>query len=108
MAPIYHIALYTFHAHLTPSEVTTATASMLTLKDRCINLETGKPYILDMVAGPNMHPELGFADGYTHALVMVFANEEDWRYYLMKDPVHTAFLESNKDWVRSCVTDIRG
>ena len=81
---------------------------MLTLKDRCLHPVTGKPYILDMVAGPNMRPELGYADGYTHALVMVFANEEDWRFYTMLDPVHTQFMESNRDWVRGCVTDIKG
>ncbi len=54
-----------------------------------------------------MRPGLGFADGYTHALFMVFVNEEDWKYYTTEDPVHTEFMETNKDWVRGRDTDIR-
>jgi len=55
-----------------------------------------------------MRPEVGYVDGYTHALVMVFANEEDWRYYTTEDPVHTESMQTNKDWVGGRVADIRG
>jgi len=85
MAPIIHIALYTFKSNLPPSAIEESTKIMLSLKDRCLHPITKKPYIVSMVARPNLRPELGYAHGYTHVLVMEFANREDWLYYTKEE-----------------------
>jgi hypothetical protein len=59
-----------------------------------------------MVAGPNLRPELPYADGYAHAFVMEFTNREDWLYYRKGDPRHTEFIQTNGDWEKGLVIDI--
>jgi hypothetical protein len=108
MSPIYHIGLYKFKATLSASSILASTANMLLLKEKCLHPSTGKPYILDMVAGPNLVPESLYGGGYTHALVMTFACKEDWLYYTQKDPAHTEFIQTNKDWESGCVFDVGG
>ncbi|RDW57169.1 hypothetical protein BP6252_13817 [Coleophoma cylindrospora] len=108
MAPILHIALYTFKSSLTATEIKESTKNMLLLKERCIHPETGKPYILSMVAGPNLVPDSPYAGGYTHALMMMFGSKADWLYYTKEDPAHTEFMRENKDWEGGCVIDIGG
>lgn len=108
MAPILHIALYTFKSSLSPIEIQESTRSMLLLKYRCLHPVSGKPYILSMVAGPNIIPDSPYAGGYSHGLMMTFGSKEDWLYYTKEDPVHTEFMQRNKDWESGCVIDIGG
>jgi hypothetical protein len=108
MAPIFHIGLYTFKTSLSAAAIEESTENMLQLKDRCLHPTTGKPYIVSMVAGPNLVVGSPYGDGYTHALLMTFANLEDWLYYTKEDPVHTEFIMTNKDWEKGCVIDIGG
>jgi hypothetical protein len=108
MAPICHIGLFTFKASLSPTERQESLTNMLLLKDRCLHPTTKQPYIVSMIAGPNLVPDSTWAGGYTHALLMTFETKEDWLYYTKEDPAHTEFIQTNKDWESGCVIDIGG
>ncbi|KAI5818020.1 hypothetical protein BZA77DRAFT_278249 [Pyronema omphalodes] len=66
--------------------------SFLELKEKCVNPETGGPYLLDVRGGRDCSVE-GVQGGITHAFVVEFAGESDRDYYLKHDPAHRAFVE---------------
>lgn len=91
---------------------------MLALKDKCIHPTTKESYLKSLVGGRDNSPEgrqvrlrahfsspspgkltvefswcSVFQRGITHAFVAEFENEEDRKYYLEKDPEHSAFVQ---------------
>jgi hypothetical protein len=108
MAPVLHMVLYTFKASLSATDIQESQKNMLSLKERCLNPTTGKPYIVSMIAGSNLVTGSPYSRGYTHGLLMEFANKKDWLYYMKEDPAHTEFIETNQDWEPACVIDVGG
>ncbi|KAH7146391.1 stress responsive A/B barrel domain protein [Dactylonectria macrodidyma] len=91
MAPITHIVLFKFKAEVSITQVQTVNDDMLTLKDRCLHPDTGKPYILSSKGGSDNSIE-NLQDGITHAFVVEFASAEDREYYVTKDLAHREFV----------------
>ncbi|GJN71327.1 hypothetical protein PLICBS_005390 [Purpureocillium lilacinum] len=66
---------------------------MLRLKDKCLHPTSSRPYIRSSVGGLDSSIEQR-QDGITHAFVVEFDSVEDRDYYVQRDPMHKAFVES--------------
>ncbi|KAK9794092.1 hypothetical protein SCARD494_05669 [Seiridium cardinale] len=85
----------------------TACERMLALKTNCKHPQTKDEYVKAVVGGVNNSPENATVtypkvqvNGFTHAFIGRFDNEEDRAYYIRgqeKDPAHLSFVESIKD-----------
>ncbi|KAI0127635.1 stress responsive A/B barrel domain protein [Xylariales sp. AK1849] len=93
---IYHIVLFKFKALIPAEEVRAACDRMLALKTNCKHPESQQEYVKTSVGGANNSPE-DAANGFTHAFVSQFENEEDRKYYLESDPAHIEFVKSIGD-----------
>ncbi|MCJ1309061.1 hypothetical protein MMC25_002716 [Agyrium rufum] len=120
---IIHIVLFQFKADLPNETVQAACADMLSLKDKCVHPQSGKPYIISSTGGADNSPEghqvrkpyPRFSNismlsielnripilqgGLTHGFVVEFANEDDRKHYLEADPAHLGFVKSLADRV---------
>jgi len=92
--PLVHIVLFEFKPNVHSSVVHDACERMLALRENCIHPTTKQPYILDSSGGRDNSPEGQQVGGFSHGFVSHFANEEDRKYYLEKDPAHLAFVKS--------------
>ncbi|KAF7526196.1 hypothetical protein G7054_g10854 [Neopestalotiopsis clavispora] len=93
---IYHIVQFKFKSLVPLEEVKAACDRMVALRTGCKHPDTGVEYVKTSVGGVNNSPE-NFANGFTHAFISQFDNEEDRAYYLEKDPAHLAFVKSIGD-----------
>ncbi|ETS73618.1 hypothetical protein PFICI_14564 [Pestalotiopsis fici W106-1] len=66
---------------------------MLALKTNCKHPETKQEYVKTSIGGINNSPE-NIANGFTHAFISQFDNEDDRAYYLSEDPAHLGFVKS--------------
>ncbi|KAI3058768.1 hypothetical protein CBS147353_10661 [Aspergillus niger] len=64
--------------------------TMLSLKNKCIHPQSGKPYIISSKGGKECSVE-GMQNGITHVFIVDFASVEDRNYYAKEDPEHLAF-----------------
>ncbi|KAL8642302.1 MAG: hypothetical protein Q9226_008524, partial [Calogaya cf. arnoldii] len=64
---------------------------LLSLKDKAVHPTSKKPYIKAASGGRDNSPE-GLQNGFTHAFVFEFNNEEDRNFYLKQDEAHLAFV----------------
>ncbi|KAL4756132.1 uncharacterized protein BDW70DRAFT_154432 [Aspergillus foveolatus] len=65
--------------------VEAACKQMLSLKDRCLHLSTGKPYIQSALGGKDNSPE---------TFIVEFAVDTDRGFYIAQDSVHQEFVRS--------------
>ncbi|KAK9414718.1 putative Stress responsive A/B barrel domain-containing protein [Seiridium unicorne] len=93
---IEHIVLFKFKPLVPIEEVNAACERMLALKTNCKHPETKDEYVKAIVGGVNNSPE-NATNGFTHAFIGRFDNEEDRAYYIEKDSAHLSFVESIKD-----------
>ncbi|KAL8792129.1 MAG: hypothetical protein Q9195_005304 [Heterodermia aff. obscurata] len=70
--------------------------NVLNLKEKAIHPTTKQPYIKSASGGRDNSPE-GLQNGFTHAFVMEFENEEDRNFYVKQDEAHQAVLAGLKD-----------
>jgi hypothetical protein len=105
--PITHIVLFKYQQDITWTALENHFKSFMSLKQKSVHPETGKPLIQSLKAGKNRSWE-PFSKGMTHAFVLEFANQEDLDYYLTAEPVHMAFSKAAKPLIEdSLVIDIK-
>ncbi|OGM49492.1 hypothetical protein ABOM_001728 [Aspergillus bombycis] len=90
MGKVTHIVQLQFKSDVGQSTIQNTITTMLSLKDKCLQRETGKPYIVSSTGGKECSVE-GMQNGITHVFVVEFASAEDRDYYAKEDPVHLAF-----------------
>ncbi|WPH04959.1 Hypothetical protein R9X50_00785600 [Acrodontium crateriforme] len=91
--PIMHIVLFEFKPTLHKAQVDDICTRMLALPQKCRHPSTGQLYLKSHSGGRDTSPE-GLQGAFTHGFISEFANEEDRKYYLEKDPDHLAFVKS--------------
>jgi hypothetical protein len=105
--PITHIVLFKYQQDITWIALEDHFKSFMSLKQKSVHPETGKPLIQSLKAGKNRSWE-PFSKGMTHGFVLEFANQEDLDYYLTAEPVHMAFSKAAKPLIEdSLVIDIK-
>ncbi|KAJ5802796.1 stress responsive A/B barrel domain protein [Penicillium pulvis] len=90
---ITHIVLFQFKAGIDPQRIIDVCDRMLALKDTCLHPSSQMPYIKASTGGVDNSPEEA-QDGITHGFVVEFENAADRDYYVHRDPVHRAFVDS--------------
>ncbi|KAF9888890.1 hypothetical protein FE257_008260 [Aspergillus nanangensis] len=90
---ITHIVLFQFKQNAAVEAIHNACKQMLSLKDRCLDPSTRKPYIQSASGGRDNSPE-GAQGGITHAFIVEFATEADRDFYVTRDSVHQEFVKS--------------
>ncbi|KAI1860306.1 uncharacterized protein JN550_011572 [Neoarthrinium moseri] len=106
---IYHIVLFKFKSLVPVEEVNAVCGSelawiwklvnteqacdrMLALKTNCKHPETQQEYVRTSIGGSNNSPE-DAANGFTHAFISEFENDQARKFYLEKDPAHLEFVK---------------
>ncbi|KAJ5651660.1 hypothetical protein N7507_009086, partial [Penicillium longicatenatum] len=70
-----------------------ACGCMLSMKDKCLYRETGKPYIKSYNGGADTSSE-GLQNGFTHAFIIEFENNDDRDYCVHHDTMHQDLVKS--------------
>ncbi|KZF19930.1 hypothetical protein L228DRAFT_285325 [Xylona heveae TC161] len=90
---LIHILFFKFGASAPSDIVADICQRLVSLQEKCVSPNTGKPYIKSFKGGKDNSPE-GKQGGFTHAFVCEFENDADRYYYLNRDPAHLAFVDS--------------
>ncbi|KFY89897.1 hypothetical protein V498_06286 [Pseudogymnoascus sp. VKM F-4517 (FW-2822)] len=99
MGGIIHVVQLQFQSDVGSEKIDDVLAQLIALKDKCVLLDTQKPYIKSIRAGADNSIE-GMQNGYTHMIITEFETVAHRDYYAKGDPAHMLLATSLPPFVK--------
>lgn len=103
--PVTHVVSFKYKDSTSTEERTDLYNHFNTFKTACLDTD-GKPYILDFKSSTQNTSVENAGKGFHHIFISTFPSQDHVKYYLEEDPVHLAFVVSNRLLFRRTAQDV--